>query len=43
MRQIFYKPANGWVGDIIPFFKNGEYKLFYIHDFRNNQIGRAHV
>lgn len=36
MRQMFYKPANGWVGDIIPFFKDGEYKLFYIHDFRNN-------
>lgn len=36
MRQLFYKPKNGWVGDIIPFFKDGEYKLFYIHDFRNN-------
>ena len=30
MRQMFYKPANGWVGDIIPFFKDGEYKLFWL-------------
>lgn len=34
MRKVFYRPANGWVGDVIPFYDNGEYKLYYLHDER---------
>lgn len=34
MKKVFYKPKNGWVGDVIPFYDNGEYKLYYLHDQR---------
>lgn len=32
--KVFYRPANGWVGDVIPFYDQGEYKLYYLHDER---------
>ena len=28
MKNIFYKPTDGWVGDTIPFAHDGK---FYIH------------
>jgi Beta-fructosidases (levanase/invertase) len=34
MKRIFYKPKDGWVGDVIPFYDQGEYKLYYLHDKR---------
>ncbi|MCE3202312.1 glycoside hydrolase family 32 protein [Paenibacillus sonchi] len=34
MRKVFYRPANGWVGDVIPLYDQGEYKLYYLHDER---------
>jgi len=34
VKKIFYKPQNGWVGDVIPYYKNGEFKLFYLYDQR---------
>ncbi|MDU5945887.1 MAG: glycoside hydrolase family 32 protein [Paenibacillus macerans] len=34
MKKVFYKPQDGWVGDVIPFYDNGEYKLYYLHDQR---------
>lgn len=34
MKKVFYKPRDGWVGDVIPFYDNGEYKLYYLHDRR---------
>ncbi|MEK3788117.1 GH32 C-terminal domain-containing protein [Paenibacillus sp. FSL K6-1230] len=34
MKKVFYKPEGGWVGDVIPFYDNGEYKLYYLHDQR---------
>ncbi len=33
--HINYKPADGWAGDFIPFYWQGEYHLFYLKDFRN--------
>ncbi|GJM78847.1 hypothetical protein HMSSN139_13430 [Paenibacillus sp. HMSSN-139] len=35
MKKVFYKPKDGWVGDVIPFYDNGEYKLYYLHDQRD--------
>lgn len=33
-RSVFFKPADGWVGDLIPFEKDGEFWLFYLHEVR---------
>ncbi|MHB8629429.1 MAG: family 43 glycosylhydrolase [Aggregatilineales bacterium] len=33
--SIFFKPADGWAGDFIPFYWQGEYHLFYLKDYRN--------
>ncbi len=30
-----YKPIDGWTGDIMPFFWNGRFHLFYLKDFRD--------
>ena len=32
---IFYRPQRAAVGDVIPFYANGEFKLFYIHLWRD--------
>ncbi len=32
---FFYKPGDGWAADVIPFFWQGEYHLFYLKDFRD--------
>jgi len=32
---LFYKPEIGAAADVIPFFENGEFKLLYLHDYRN--------
>lgn len=39
MKNLFYKPDEGVCGDFIPFYDEGEYKLFYIRDFRNPEYG----
>lgn len=31
----FWKPSNGWVGDPMPFYENGKYHVFYLHDARD--------
>lgn len=33
--SLFYKPADGWLADVIPFFWQGVYHLFYLKDFRD--------
>lgn len=33
--KIFFKPTNGVVADIIPFFDNNRFHLFYLHDYRH--------
>lgn len=34
--RIFYRPDNAWVGDVIPYYEDGEFKLFYLHGWRDN-------
>jgi beta-fructofuranosidase len=33
--SLFYKPDDGWVGDVIPFYWQGEYHLFYLKKYRD--------
>lgn len=32
--NMFYKPNHGWVGDPMPFYKNGKFHIFYLQDTR---------
>ncbi len=32
---LFYKPADGWAADVIPFYWQGVYHLFYLKDYRD--------
>lgn len=34
MSALFYKPENAWVGDLIPYYEDGIYYAFYLHDPR---------
>ena len=34
MKNIFYKPTDGWVGDTIPFAHDGKFYIYYLHDER---------
>ena len=31
----WYKPANGWVGDPIPYYDDGKFYIFYLQDWRS--------
>lgn len=33
--RIFYKPEDGWFADCIPFYHNGMFYLYYLHDYRD--------
>ncbi|MEA9984309.1 MULTISPECIES: GH32 C-terminal domain-containing protein [Subtercola] len=33
-QHIFFQPEGAWVGDVIPFAENGEFRLFYLHEQR---------
>ncbi len=33
---VFFQPADGWVGDLIPCQKDGEFWLFYLHEVRSD-------
>ena len=37
MNEIYYKPNDGWVGDLIPFSNDGKFYLFYLHDKREGK------
>ncbi|HZO88889.1 MAG TPA: glycoside hydrolase family 32 protein [Chthonomonadaceae bacterium] len=37
MNDLFYKPADAWAADFIPFYWNGEYRLFYLLDWRDHE------
>ena len=37
MRNLFYKPGDGWPGDFIPFCWQGEHHLFYLKDYRDKE------
>jgi beta-fructofuranosidase len=34
-KQVFEKPADAWVGDVIPFAYQGRAELYYLHDVRD--------
>ena len=36
--DIFYRPADGWAGDFIPFYWDGEYHLFYLKAYRDRPM-----
>lgn len=36
MKQLFPKPVDGWVGDVIPWQEDGVFSLFYLHDVRED-------
>ena len=36
-RDFFFKPANAWAADFIPFYAKGQFQLFYLHDWRNKE------
>jgi beta-fructofuranosidase len=38
---LFYKPADAWAGDFIPFYWKGEYHLFYLKDYRDREKSRG--
>ena len=33
-KKLFFKPENAWVGDLIPYYEDGVYYGFYLHDPR---------
>jgi beta-fructofuranosidase len=35
MSELFYRPQNAFLADVIPFYWQGEYHLFYLKDWRN--------
>lgn len=37
--RLFWKPAEGWVGDVMPFSDNGRIHLFYLQDWRDGAPG----
>lgn len=38
MYHLFYKPDEAWVGDVIPYFENGDFYLYYLREKRLNGI-----
>ena len=34
-RDFFYRPEGAWAADFIPFYKDGRFRLFYLHDWRD--------
>lgn len=32
-RSLFYRPEDGHVGDVIPFYDEGRFRIFYLHRF----------
>jgi hypothetical protein len=33
--EFFYRPANAWAGDFIPYCKDGRFHLFFLLDWRD--------
>ena len=44
MQNTYYKPYDGYVGDVMPFFDpvTMDFKVFYLQDFRPNPVGSYH-
>lgn len=39
--SLFYRPQDGFLADVIPFFWNGQYHLFYLKSYRNDAINEG--
>ncbi|MEK0312551.1 glycoside hydrolase family 32 protein [Cohnella sp. 56] len=37
MNDFFYRPADGVLADVIPFYEDGEFKLLYLKDWRDKE------
>lgn len=37
--RVYWKPPEGWVGDVMPFANDGKIELFYLQDWRNDSPG----
>jgi beta-fructofuranosidase len=37
METMHYKPQDAWTADIVPFYENGEFKLYFLLDWRNRE------
>src|SRR5690348_7071028 len=35
MSDLFYRPRDAFAADFIPFHSDGQFRLFYLHDWRN--------
>lgn len=35
MKHFHYKPHDGWLADVVPFYWDGMFRLFYLHDYRD--------
>lgn len=36
MKDLFFRPKKAWVGDVIPFYHDGVFRIYYLHDERGN-------
>lgn len=34
-QTIFYRPDEGVLADVIPYYEDGKYYLYFLHDYRN--------
>ena len=39
MEKLFFRPQNAWVGDLIPYYEDGTFYAFYLHDPRCREEG----
>ncbi|KAA8995610.1 DUF4975 domain-containing protein [Affinibrenneria salicis] len=37
MKDVYYKPDNAWIGDLIPFGHDNKFYLYYLHDERKGK------
>ena len=43
MSKLFYKPQGCWLGDVIPFYEDGKYYLFFLKDPRDSDVKVDHT
>ncbi len=41
LRNLFYRPTDGHVGDVIPFYDEGRFRIFYLHRFDDGSRGTS--
>ena len=37
-RNIFFRPKDSYVGDVIPYYENGVYYLYFLNDRRPTSV-----